>query len=158
MERHEPSWQSRSQVSNTHTEEVGRDRTNIPTELPQRDSFQGQQKTWETYLEAGEGIQVAVQENWVFIDILYALMSKRTVCKVYWLWTICLPVYTNVCVSICRYIKLKDICQVYIKLCWGGHALILPNLHSSVLRGHFLNIFSLIIWQNCTCMKSIFLI
>lgn len=35
----------RSQVNNTHTEEVGRDRTNIPTELPQSDSFQGQQKT-----------------------------------------------------------------------------------------------------------------
>lgn len=39
--------------------------------------------------------------------------------------------------SICQYIKLKDICQVYIKLCWGGHPLILPNLHNSVLRDHF---------------------
>lgn len=69
-ERNEPSWQSRSQVNNTHTEEVGRDRTNIPTELPQCDSFQGQQKTWETSTEARVGIQVAFQENWVFIDTL----------------------------------------------------------------------------------------
>lgn len=72
----------RSQVNNTHTEEVGRDRTNIPTELPQSDSFQGQQKTWETSAEAREGIHVAVQENWVFTDTLSAVMSKSTVCKI----------------------------------------------------------------------------
>lgn len=36
-------------------EEVERDRTNIPTELPQQDCFQGQQKTWKTYCNRGMG-------------------------------------------------------------------------------------------------------
>lgn len=150
--RYGPLWQFRSQVKNTHTEEVGRNRTSIPADLPQHDCFQGQQKTWETDCHRGMGgnsssrpRELSVHRHSICTDGYHVQSSLRRNPFVY----LCTQMY------VCQWIKLKSICQVSIKQCWGSRPLILPNLYKSVLHDYFLNIFSLIIWQLCTCMKSI---